>query len=83
MNSCLVVSLQLATLSSMLPDCIVFFSQTPVLDYPSECHRCKVAGPIDLTLQINTEPLSEQFFSLLDQHLINSVVFWTHGKNLL
>ncbi|EYC29260.1 hypothetical protein Y032_0006g2872 [Ancylostoma ceylanicum] len=31
---------------------------TPVLDYPAECHHCKVAGPIDLTLEIKTEPLN-------------------------
>ncbi|KAK6729429.1 hypothetical protein RB195_006467 [Necator americanus] len=29
---------------------------TPVLDYPSECHHCKVAGPIKLKLEIKTEP---------------------------
>ncbi|KHJ98171.1 hypothetical protein OESDEN_01845 [Oesophagostomum dentatum] len=31
---------------------------TPILDYPVECHHCKIAGPIKLTLEIKTEPLN-------------------------
>ncbi|VDM73867.1 unnamed protein product, partial [Strongylus vulgaris] len=31
---------------------------TPVLEYPAECHNCKVAGPFALTLEVTTEPLN-------------------------
>ncbi|CAJ0592880.1 unnamed protein product [Cylicocyclus nassatus] len=31
---------------------------TPVMDYPAECHHCKVGGPIALALVIKTEPLN-------------------------
>ncbi|XGW25078.1 hypothetical protein V3C99_006473 [Haemonchus contortus] len=30
--------------------------ETPMLDYPMECQRCKIAGPKDLSLEIKTEP---------------------------